>query len=449
MLNRIKSVLLKIVSGVLKIFYKSTYFFSFIPQYLKSSEGLRYVSRGYCATSVNTSIFRKSSVISGGGFQYICFYDRRGNVIVGKRKLSKNRWKLRVTPFNGNVMDAHNGISLGIDGEGFLHLAYGMHGSKLKYAKSLKPHSIKFSSLMPMTGEEEERVTYPEFHTMGNGNLLFFYRNGRSGNGNMAIKMYCLEKRKWTTVQSNLIDGEGERNAYWQAWVDCDDNIFLSWVWRDNADVASNHDICFACSKDGGTTWRRADGEKYDLPITVKNAETAWVVQCGSDLINQTSMSTDEKGRPYIATYWHDKGSDVPQYRMVWNDGEKWNMKIAGKRIMPFSLRGKGTKMIPMSRPLVLNQSGKILLIFRDKEYKGTVTMAISKDLEENNWELVKLTDFDVDAWEPTFDENLWKKNGRLNLFLQATHQGDGEKVAAIKCKSSPIFILQSEQPKP
>lgn len=446
MIYRIKSAFSQIASRVIRVFYNATFFFGYIKQYFKSSRSLKYVARGYCATSINTSIFRKSSVISNGGFQYIGFYDKRGNVVVGKRKLLDNKWRLRITPFAANIRDAHNGISLGIDGDGYLHLCFGMHGAKLRYARSVKPHSLKFTPLMPMTGEEEARVTYPEFHTMANGDLLFFYRSGVSGNGNMVIKRYILKEGKWTTIQSNLVDGGGERNAYWQVWVDDDDNIFISWVWRDNADVASNHHICFAYSKDGGGTWRKTNEEVYDLPITVKNAEVAWAVPCGSELINQTSMTSDKEGRPLIATYWRDKNAEVPQYRIVWHDGIKWNMRCVGERTMPFTLGGKGTKMIPISRPLILCKCGKVWLILRDEEWRGRVVMALSEDAGVNNWIFFELTDFDVDAWEPAFDENLWKKEGRLHLFLQTTHQGDGEKVATTKYKSSPVYILQTNK---
>lgn len=357
-----------------------------------------------------------------------------------------NNWRLRMTPFVGNIRDAHNGISLGIDGEGYLHLCFGMHGSKLRYARSLKPHSLKFTPLIPMTGEEEERLTYPEFHTMANGDLLFFCRNGVSGNGNMVLKRYVLKEGKWVTIQSNLIDGEGKRNAYWQAWVANDDKIYISWVWRDNADVASNHDICFACSKDGGETWMKTTEDVYDLPITEANAEVAWAVPCGSELINQTSMTSDREGRPLIATYWRDKDSEVPQYRIVWHDGVKWNMRYVGKRTIPFTLAGRGTKMVPVSRPLILCESGKPRLIFRDEEWRGRVLTALAEDKGATHWIISEFTDFAVDAWEPTFDENLWKQEGRLHLFLQTTHQGDGEKVASTKYKSSPVYVLQTDK---
>ena len=101
-------------------------------------------------------------------------------------------------------------------------------------------------------------------------------------------------------LSDNLIDGEGKRNAYWQACVDDKNIIHISWVWRESPDVASNHDLCYARSKDGGVTWENSRGKKYQLPINATTAEYAWHIPQNSELINQTSMSADKSGNPII-----------------------------------------------------------------------------------------------------------------------------------------------------
>ena len=85
--------------------------------------------------------------------------------------------------------------------------------------------------------------------------------------------------------------------------------------------VETNHDLCYARSFDNGVTWYKANGKKYDLSIRLGNAEYACRIPQNSELINQTSMSADAGGHPYIASYWRDPDSDVPQYRIVWHDG--------------------------------------------------------------------------------------------------------------------------------
>lgn len=62
-----------------------------------------------------------------------------------------------------------------------------------------------------------------------------------------------------------LIDGESQRNAYWQSCIDKEGTIHVSWVWRVTWDVATNHDMCYAKSEDGGVTWTKSNGKHYKL----------------------------------------------------------------------------------------------------------------------------------------------------------------------------------------
>ena len=79
-------------------------------------------------------------------------------------------------------------------------------------------------------------------------------------------------------------------------------------------------------------------------------------------------MSADAGGNPYIASYWRDPDSDVPQYRIVWHDGQMWHSRQVSGRTTPFSLKGGGTKMIPMARPRIVVDGGGIFYVFRDEE---------------------------------------------------------------------------------
>lgn len=308
---------------------------------------------------------------------------------------------------------------------------------------SVAPGSLHLGDLMPMTGENESDVTYPEFYTMPDGDLIFAYRSGASGRGNLVMNRYSTKDRKWTRIHDVLIDGEGKRNAYWQMYVDPKGMMHLSWVWRETWLVETNHDLCYARSADGGATWQRSDGTDYQLPITMDSAEIAWSIPQNSELINQTCMTADSDGNPYIATYWRDSDSRVPQYRLVWHNGKKWDMTTVGVRRSPFSLSGGGTKMIPISRPRIVSDGKKAYYIFRDEERGSKVSIAYTPHLGRKPWEVTDATDFTVDAWEPSHDVNLWNSRRRLHVFVQQSHQGDGEKVAKNADDSSPIYILE------
>ena len=404
--------------------------------------------RGYSQTSVNTAIFRKNSIVTHNGIQYIAFYDENGYLTLGKRELGNTQWTFYLSQYKGNCKDAHNVISIMVDGEGFLHVAFNHHGSSLNYCRSLRPGSLILGNKEIMVGRDETEVTYPEFYRLTNGDLIFVYRSGGSGRGNLIMNRYEAKTKTWQRVQNVLIDGENERNAYWQLYVDNVNTIHLSWVWRETPDVATNHDLCYARSRDGGATWEKSNGEKYRLPITAENAEYVWHIPQDSELINQTGMCADKNGNPYIATYWRDRESTVPQYRLVWFDGETWHMQQVFERKTPFTLKGGGTKRIPISRPQLVidNERGKnnLYYIFRDEERGDKVSLASTRDLEKGIWETRDLTDFSVGAWEPTYDTELWREEHKLHLFVQHTDQGDGEKTGLLS--PQPVYILEVEK---
>ncbi|HEY8935260.1 MAG TPA: BNR repeat-containing protein, partial [Cyclobacteriaceae bacterium] len=264
----------------------------------KTSAQLRIdtVGYGWAGTSINTVVFRKNSIVTNGHYQYIAYYDESGHVVLAKRNINSHSWQIKQTTLKGNVTDAHNAISLIVDGNGYLHIAWNHHSQALQYCQSIAPGSLELTPMMSMTGSNEDHVTYPEFYKTNSGDLIFLYRDGLSGEGNLVMNRYNIAAKQWTRVHSNLIDGEHERNAYWQACIDSNETIHLSWVWREDWDVATNHDVCYAQSKDGGKTWQKSTGEKYNLPITEETAEYACNIPEEHELINQTAMSADSKG---------------------------------------------------------------------------------------------------------------------------------------------------------
>jgi hypothetical protein len=403
------------------------------------------VGNGWANNSVNAVVFRKNSIVTWQDTQFVAYYDSAQYLVIARRRHGTDLWTTRKTSYRGNAEDAHNSISIMLDGDGFLHIAWDHHNTPLKYCKSLAPASLDLSPPLQMTGIEDQRVSYPEFYRMQNGDLLFLYRSGESGKGNLVINYYYTKEKRWSLVHKNLIDGEGIRNAYWQFYIDNQGTSHLSWVWRESADVSSNHDLCYARSRDGGYTWENSDGKKYDLPITSASAEYACRIPQGSELINQTSISADENSNPFIATYWRDPGSPIPQYRIVYKKGSVWKKNDLNFRTTPFTLSGRGTKRIPISRPqfLVSARHGRSSgwMIFRDEERKNAVSLVIIDDVEKRKWKIYDLTATSVESWEPTFDTEYWKTKGILHLFVQKVQQADQE--GKTSAAPEPIYILE------
>ena len=403
------------------------------------------VGWGWAKNNVNGAVFRKNSVVSEGQNQYVAYYDSAGYVTLAKRRLPAGPWQVQRTSYQGNVKDAHNVISLMVDGAGYLHLSFDHHNNPLRYCRSVAPGSLALGPLEAMTGDHEQKVSYPEFYRFPGGDLLFLYRDGGSGNGNLVLNRYALKTRRWTRLHDVLLDGENQRNAYWQACLDQRGTLHLAWVWRESPDVASNHDLAYACSKDGGRTWQKSTGEAYQLPIRAATAEYAARIPQNSELINQTSITADAAGRPYVASYWRPAGSQVPQYQVVYLSNRQWRTVPASQRTTPFSLSGAGTKKIPISRPqlLLATRQGKTTgyLLCRDAERQDRVSVLTCPDLPGGApWTAADLTSSPVGNWEPSYDTERWKNEQTLSLFVQRTGQGDGETLENLP--PQPVTIL-------
>jgi len=388
------------------------------------------VGNGWAANSVNAVVFRHNSLSTYKNTQYIAYYDSAQRLVIGKRTIGSNKWTLRPTEYTGHIKDAHNTISIMTDGDGYLHVSWDHHNNELNYARSVSPGSLQLTDKMPMTGKKESKVTYPEFYRLPDGNLLFLYRDGGSGNGNLMLNHYDRKTKTWTQLQDGWINGENQRSPYWQMTIDKYGTIHLSWVWRETPDGSSNHDMCYARSKDGGKTWEKSTGEQYMLPITAATAEYACRIPQKSELINSTTMATDDAGHPYIATYWATENG-IPQYRLIYNNGHQWVTQQISDRKTGFSLAGGGTKRIPISRPrlLIFNKNGKLqgVLVYRDEELGDKLSMSVCNDIAQGKWHTKTLANESVGLWEPSYDTELWKSSKVLDLFVERVEQGDSE----------------------
>ncbi|MGE0759751.1 MAG: BNR-4 repeat-containing protein, partial [Pirellulaceae bacterium] len=107
------------------------------------------IGLGWAKTKVNCVIFRHNAVCSWNDWQFAAYYDPDRNLVLAKRRLDSSTWETRVTTYRGHVQDAHNSISIALDGDGFLHLSWDHHGNKLNYCRSRAPGSLDLTEPLP------------------------------------------------------------------------------------------------------------------------------------------------------------------------------------------------------------------------------------------------------------------------------------------------------------
>jgi len=135
--------------------------------------------------------------------QYIAYYNADRHMVVGQRDLRNDKFSLYVVPptyresagGTSTVLgwDSHNYVTMGIDKDGFIHLSGNMHVNLLTYFGSTKPEDVStLVQIMEKVGTNESHCTYPNFIKNREGELIFHYRDGSSGNGNEIYNIYHI-----------------------------------------------------------------------------------------------------------------------------------------------------------------------------------------------------------------------------------------------------------------
>ena len=269
--------------------------------------------------------------------------------------------------------DSHNYVTLAVDANGQIHLAGNMHDDPLVYFRTTTPGDITTMDRALMTGRNERHCTYPVFLTDAEGNLMFLYRDGESGNGSSIVNRYDAQSQSWSRLlEEPLFDGEGERNAYPLGPVKGSDGLFhLVWVWRDTPDCATNHHLSYARSRDL-KHWETAAGEPLELPLRL-DEEAAWVdpIPSGGGIINGCEkLFIDSMNRPVINYHKSDGNGNMQIYVARFEDG-RWRIRPVTNWNTPVSFSGFGSMPfigIKISE-LCRSDAKRIYLDYRHKEY--------------------------------------------------------------------------------
>ncbi|NKB70038.1 MAG: hypothetical protein GKR89_23445 [Candidatus Latescibacteria bacterium] len=260
--------------------------------------------------------------------QFIAFYDAQRKMTVGQRILGETEFSLhRLTgkwlEARGRLTtdiawDSHNSVTMAIDRDDQIHLCGNMHVDPLIYFRTTRPLDISSLERVDyMVGENEDRCTYPVFMRGPNGELIFRFRDGSSGNGVDYYNQYDEADGTWRRlVDVPILDGMDAMNAYARMpELGPDNQYHMVWMWRDTPDCATNHDISYARSRDL-VRWEAGNGHPLPLPITVQaTASIVDPVAVGGGLINMCqSLGFDAAQRPIVSYHKHDDNGHTQAY---------------------------------------------------------------------------------------------------------------------------------------
>ncbi len=244
----------------------------------------------------------------------VAYYEANRQLTVARRDRRGSYWTYhKLDSWTG--WDSHNAVAMAVDDAGQVHVVANLHNDPLVYYRTQDRDDVRsFRRETIMSDAKlERRMTYPVFLRDADGRLIFKYRDGGSGNGNEIYNRYDAETRQWRPLlASALVDGEGQRNAYFVGPTLGPDGYFhLAWVWRETPDAATNHDLSYARSRDL-VRWEKSDGAPLRLPIRLADAEIVDPVPVRAGMINNNSVvGFDAEGRPTITYHKFDAEGDT------------------------------------------------------------------------------------------------------------------------------------------
>lgn len=401
----------------------------------------------FAGSSINTPPGFHQSLVSNGRRQYAGYYAPDGTVVIAARDWPAGAWTTHPTPFRGNPADAHNTIALGLDGTGALHLAWGHHNIPLNYARSTPAAPLTFGDPSPMVGRHESRVTYPQFLPLPAGDLLFVHRDGGSGRGNLLLNHYAATTATWTRLHDNLIDGENARSAYPAFYIDRRGTLHLAWTWRRTPDVATNHDLAYARSPDGGRTWTDAADRPLTPPFTAAHAAYAARIPENSRLMNPPALAATAAGRPLLLNYWSPGPGEPPRYHLLspTADGTAWTTRVLEMDTINFTLGGTGTRRPPYSRGVFLATARGGHFLFRHDTHGAAAIVISAPDLADPTapWTTTVLPTGDLGGWEPSADAHVAAHHESLEFLVQPVTQRDGNDHEAAPAAPTPLTLLR------
>lgn len=305
--------------------------------------------------------------------QFVAFYDEHRQWTVAQRRLEEKSWTFTRLPITTG-WDSHNYLTMALDDEGYLHLTGDMHCVPLYYFRSEKPYDARtLRRIDCMVGEQESRTTYPKFFRGPQGDLIFMYRDGSSGDGNQIFNRYDLASQTWKRLLDRpLTDGEGLRNAYFSGPVMGPDGYFhLSWVWRESPDASTNHDLSYARSKDL-RRWETAAGKALSLPIRLNDGAVVDAVPVEGGMINGNHrIGFDAQGRVILSYHKHDNKGNTQPWNARWDKGEwrffqitdwPWRWEFSGGGSLQFGIQ---------LGPVQVEADGTLTQSFRHAEFGG------------------------------------------------------------------------------
>lgn len=328
----------------------------------------------------------RPTLVQHGDMQVMAYFDNERRLTVANRNISGLNWDFRKADSTVG-WDSHNYIDLGFDRIGRLHIAGNMHATPLQYWVTDLESQTTLRRIDVLSDESRERkVTYPRFLRDHEGQLLFTYRDGTSGDGDFICLRWNDESESYQALSDGaLIEGGGERNAYIDTNAPIlgpDGTWHMLWVWRDSPHAESTHTINYARSPDL-INWVNGDGRPVSSPISYDALTIVDPVPAGHGLINNNvRLGFFPSGDPIVVYHKNDSSN----YQQIWAatyDGTNWVRRLLTEWSYRWDFAGQGSLDFKIEIGAPRTTSSAVLVdIRRDQDVE---TFSINEELSRTS----------------------------------------------------------------
>jgi|GEM_PF-1283059 len=255
--------------------------------------------------------------------------EKKDDVVIAMRQ-SHGGWTTEDTGGKASFDKGHTQTSIALDGNGHLHLAYGMHFNPFRYGISNEPHTIEAGitrGAPKVFIAKGPAFTYPNMTTGKDGDVYLIIRESFSG----VLYRYDLKTENWVR-EATFAEEEGSTVYPDHIFTGPKGYIHIIWEWAAGGPQGTRHLGSYTRYNPVEKTFHRADGTPHTtLPITRKTADVYQpmegneVYEQGVHGIQSAKMTVDDRGFPHIAyAYSANQKGDGYEHRLAHWTGTTW-----------------------------------------------------------------------------------------------------------------------------
>jgi len=407
-------------------------------------DGIWSLGLAYANSSVNVATFREQSILRlPDSSNLVSYYDENGDVRLDVvDTFGQIRRSLWIEPRLDSQLigDGHCVISLGRSRDGRIHVMYGAHATMPFFVsfdesvlQSISPERVQ-AMVWPRT------VSYPQFYNVRDSLQLWFRADPESA---VHRTTYDESARGFPLASDALlVPGDADR-VYMNQLAVADGEVALSWVYRlfSSDDLVRNEGLFLARSEDAGVTWKGWNGASIRFPVAHGALPPVVPVPDSRQPLNQTASTFGSDGRLYV-TYYAQDAQGIHQIQLVIFDafGNLQQNAVVSDNTVPFDLSGRGTLVLPLSRPQIAVSERYVHILYRQNEELVIASRATDRLVDA--WSYLRLDLGTLGVMEPTFARDTWAVERRLMIFVQEARQGALDTQAQGPPTPATVYVL-------